>query len=201
MAVSRLSQTSLQNAFQKYNNTWDGLSAVGSMDSLGVYTAPTAGSANITFSSIPQTYSRLHVRAVVKSEATGTQNTMFARFNGDSSSKYSIHGLLAYGSTPTYTADAGNARTELEFYDHAALSGNAGVVSAFTMDLFDYTSSTKYKTTLITSAFDNNGTAQATASIFDGLYQSQTAISSVTFLFQSGYDLAAGSTIALYGIK
>jgi hypothetical protein len=35
MAVSRLSQTSLQNAFQKYNTVWDGKSAVGGYESLG----------------------------------------------------------------------------------------------------------------------------------------------------------------------
>ena len=51
MAISRLTLTTLQNAFQKFNTVWDGTGAVGGVDALGVVVVLSAGTSSITFSS------------------------------------------------------------------------------------------------------------------------------------------------------
>ena len=60
MAINRVSQSSIQQAFPKFNTAWDGVSAVGGMDAIGVVVLPpgTSGVTEITFSSIPLRYSK-----------------------------------------------------------------------------------------------------------------------------------------------
>ena len=48
MAINRFSDSSVQEGFPKYTSLWDGRSAVGSMDSLGVVLLATS-TADITF--------------------------------------------------------------------------------------------------------------------------------------------------------
>jgi hypothetical protein len=95
MAVSRLSQTSLQNAFQKYNNLWDGRSAVGSMDAIGVVSLNTTA-ASITFSSIPQTYTHLQLRCFWVSSVDLADNNL--TFNSVGGTSYVSHYIYGDGS-------------------------------------------------------------------------------------------------------
>ena len=105
MAISRLSQNTLQNAFSKYNNIWDGRSAVGAMDSLGAYTFTTDSSTTVTFSNIPQNFTDLVL--VCNGKVGSTDNPVRVQFNGDTSSIYSATEMRGNGTTKgsTYTAN------------------------------------------------------------------------------------------------
>lgn len=50
MAITRLTQSTLQQAFPKYPNAWDGISAVGGMDSLGNIVLPNDSTGGVTWS-------------------------------------------------------------------------------------------------------------------------------------------------------
>jgi S-formylglutathione hydrolase FrmB len=98
MAVSRLSQQSLQQAFPKGNTFWDGTTATSAFDSLGSVTLASATN-TITFTNIPQTYTHLHIRASLQANGPGASSYGdFAYFNSDSTESYQRHGLFGDGS-------------------------------------------------------------------------------------------------------
>ena len=135
MSVSRLSKTSLQNAFQKYNTLWDGVSAVGSMDAVGV-TVLSAASSSLSFTNIPQTYAHLQVRGFIKLSAS---NNIIIRLNSDSASNYSYHYLFGNGSAAS--SGSGASQTAMiGTYDPSATS----VFCPFIMDVLDYTNTDKH---------------------------------------------------------
>lgn len=196
MAVSRFSQTSLQNAFQKFNNVWDGKSAVGSMDAIGVV-ALSAASSTIDFTNIPQTYTHLQVRGIVKLSAT---NNIIIRFNSDSSSNYSYHYLYASGSA----LSTGNGASQTALIGTYATSATS-VFGPLVMDILDYTSTSKHKTIRILTGIDTNGGGNVAT--YSGLWfkagsgTTSNAVTSISFAGFSGETFQTYSHLALYGIK
>jgi len=197
MAVSRLSQTSLQNAFQKYNNVWDGTSAVGSMDALGVVVLPsgTSGVTDVTFSSIPQTYSHLQLRLFAQ---TNTSSTGFSGydtyFNSDNTAtNYWRHYLIGTGAA----VSGGSSNNSSFGYGNGgnSLSKPYGVTI---IDIFDYTNTNKKTTSKAVSVSENNDTTGYI--IYNSLLWNNTA--AVTNIrLNSYYAWTAYSSFALYGIK
>ena len=104
MAVSRLSQQSLQNAFPKGNTVWDGTTATSAFDSLGsVYL--TASTGTITFSSIPQTYTHIQLRVFSRDARAETNDALYVQVNGDSTSgRYVSHGMSGYSASMRMSA-------------------------------------------------------------------------------------------------
>ena len=94
MAVSRLSQSTIQNAFPKYNSAWDGVSAVGSMEAIGAVTL-SATQSTITFDNIPQTYSHLQIRAFTGNTGSATNSALMYLNSDTSVSNYVNHHLQA----------------------------------------------------------------------------------------------------------
>jgi hypothetical protein len=63
MAISRLSDGSLQDGFPKFDSIWDGISAVGSMEPISSIVL-TSAQTSIEFNNIPQTYTHLQIRGM-----------------------------------------------------------------------------------------------------------------------------------------
>ena len=149
-------------------------------------TLGSAGNA-ITFSSIPSTYTDLRI------VFTGTASTTtgpLVYFNNDSGSNFSRTFIYGNGTT------AASARTSSAQYINV---GNwYSTYPCFTtLDIFSYTSSA-YKTCLITTSSDQNGSGLTYRLV--GLWQGTSAINRVD-LYMASDQFNAGTTATLWGIK
>jgi hypothetical protein len=153
-----------------------------------------SGGTTHTFSTISSDYTHLQLRfnLIMGSGA----DAIFVRFNSDTGSNYSRHGL--YGTGDTASA-VGSANTTT-MYAYGFFNGviqtypNVGIV-----DILDYTSTTKNKTLRTFSGADNNSLGGGgNVSIGSGLWRNTNAITSITL--SSGSTFNSG-TISLYGIK
>lgn len=150
----------------------------------------TLGSAGqITFSSIPATYTDLRIVLVSKSVANGA-NVQF-RFNGDTGTNYSFNYLRGDGAAISY----GEANKTFGYFSDDSSSTNPNLG---TLDIFSYAGST-YKTSLATYQNDNNGSGNVYRTV--GLWRSTSAITSVSLSPSNfGNNFQAGTTATLYGI-
>ena len=168
-----------------------------SYESIATVTVGSGGSATVTFSSIPATYTHLQLRGFHRtSNTSGTNWFALLRFNSDSGSNYTYHGLRGDGSTAiSYAAASQTFTLAIDAGDDAntALGWGAGVV-----DILDYTNTNKYKTIRALTGFDENGSGFA--ELVSGLWTSTSAVSTITLTPGSGTFLQ-NSSFALYGIK
>ena len=158
----------------------------------------TLGSAasSITFSSIPGTYTDL--RLVVTGKCVHTSaayGTFIARFNSDSTTKYSYTWL--YGDGTAASSSSATNDTEARLYIAANTDGSS-TASLATLDIFSYAGSTN-KTMLHTHSNDLNA-----AGVNVGqrviLWRNTAAITSIELSNLSFTNFATGTTATLYGI-
>jgi len=197
MAINRVSQSSIQQAFPKFNTAWDGVSAVGGMDAIGVVVLPpgTSGVTDITFSSIPQTYSHLQLRLFAQTSASGTGFSGYDMyFNSDNTAtNYWRHYFIGTGSA----AAGGGGNTASFGYGNGgnSLSKPYGVTI---IDILDYTNTNKYTTSKAVSVSENNDTTGYV--IYNShLWTNTAAVTNIRI--NSYYAWTAYSSFALYGIK
>ncbi len=192
MAISRFSDSSIQDAFPKYNSLWDGRSAVGSMEALGSVTL-NAATSTITFSSIPSTYSHLQLRAIVRSGTTGESGMI--TFNSDTGANYSRHYLIGTGTATA--SGAGTSANNIDIFYFNSSASTASVFAANVLDILDYANTNKYKTIRLLAGADLNGSGAL--GLYSGSWRSTSAITSITITPSS--TIAQYSSFALYGIK
>jgi len=147
---------------------------------------------NITFNSIPATYTDLII--VVTASVSSGNDTFSMRFNNDTGSNYSFTTLNGNGASATSTIR--NARTAIDFDDITSMA--AGNLSFFTSDIFSYAGST-YKTVLNTASQDRNGSGSIEKSI--GLWSATAAINTIKLFTYASVSMPIGTTATLYGIK
>lgn len=149
----------------------------------------TLGSAvsNITFSSIPNTYTDLRL---VLTCVTSIGGNILLTFNGDTGNNYSRTFLFGTGSSAisSYQTSATSFRV-----DNAPSTTYPCV---YNFDMFSYAGST-YKTILYNDSEDANGSGQVARSV--GLWKSTSAINSLAFNL-SGGTFNVGTTATLWGI-
>jgi hypothetical protein len=198
MAISRLSDASIQDGLPKFDNLWDGKTATSSMDSLGVVVVGSATASSITFSSIPSTYTHLQVRWIGRGTFNESSAGQKVNFNSDAGSNYSGH--LIRGDGASVFADGGASATSAAFFGRvAAATATAGMFGAFVMDILDYANTNKYKTLKCIGGSDRNGSGEIRFN--SNVWMSTTAISSMTFAITDGGNYAQHTQFALYGIK
>ena len=166
----------------------------GAMVPLGMVQVGSGGASTITFSSIPNTYKHLQIRAIV---SNSTNTAGYIRFNSDNGSNYARHMVQGTGSsTPTYAAVS---QTEMWFISEINVNP---YFSAGVADILDYASTSKNKTMRSFSGVDNNNTSGANAIVLaSGLWMNNTtAVNSIT-IFPLGGNFIQYSQFALYGIK
>lgn len=195
MAISRLSETTLQNAFQKFNTVWDGRSAVSSYEFIASHSF-TTNMISAEFNDIPQTYNSLQLRFNIVS--TGTNMDWSFIMNGVSSgTSYAFHQLKGSGSAASSSGWSG----EPYFYllrDEYLGGVPSGTVLSGIIDIYDYANTSKLTT--VRALF---GTEQGTTGftkVYSGVYNSTSAITRMTAY--NGYlTWGAGSRFSLYGVK
>lgn len=195
MAISRASDSSIQDGLPKFNDIWDGTTATSAFDSLGVVVLNTATS-TVTFSNIPQTYQHLQIRGIVTSTSS-PNNAILTRFNGDSTSLYAQHGLEGNGVTTT--AQSYNAVSTT----HVSLgyTADSNYPSSFVADILDYSNTNKFKTTRTLSGNDANAGGTRYVGMLSGLWRSTNAITSMAISHGASVTFGANSIFALYGVK
>ena len=194
MSVSRFSQSSLQNGFEKFNSIWDGRSAVGSMEAISSMTLSSA-LGSIEFNSIPQTYQHLEIRSSVF--GSSSNQDIFIRFGTsgaiDSASNYSWHELRGNGST---ASSHNSSNTTAMYISSNAIDATYPDISI--IDIADYSNVNKFKTIKVLRGGDRNGSG--TVGMFSGNWRNTAAVNNIFIYVLSG-TFNANSTFSLYGIK
>jgi hypothetical protein len=148
----------------------------------------TASATSFTFSSIPSTYTDLHLVVVGLLVA----NSQFRlTFNGDSGSNYSYTRITGDGAA----ASSGRATPAVRIDLNSATAVNDQPALA-TVDVFNYANTSVFKTALSEFSNDRNGGGSVQRTV--GLWRDTSAITSLRIL--AGGDFASGSTATLYGI-
>lgn len=170
----------------------------GAYDALATVTL-SADTASVTFTGIPTGYKHLQIRALTRTDRSDTNDFMTVRFNSDSSSVYAYHSLYGNGSSAG-AADTGTSTGTP--WSGVTAGGNAGasMFGAVIWDILDYQNTNKYKTLRLLSGTDQNAT---TGRIYfqSNLWQSTSAITSITIIPTYGTNFVTYSSFALYGVK
>jgi len=171
-----------------------------SFDSIATFTANGTVS-TYTFSSIPSTYKTLQLRFTARETGAGINtNQIDITFNSDTGANYAWHYLRALGASGVQTSGGDNqtyVRLPSVSGQGSSLADTYGVG---VIDIIDYASTTKKKTLRAFNGFNqNSGTNGNVITLNSGLWNSTSAISSITLTFVG--TVATGSVLALYGIK
>ena len=169
----------------------------GAMFPLQVITVGSAGASSVEFTNIPNTYTHLQIRGIVRSSLSASAAGFIMRVNSDSASNYSAHNLGGSGSGTQANAYANNTY----MYPGPAMpaaNATASTFGALVIDLLDYANTNKYKTMRALSGFDANGSGEIYFNSAN--WRNTNAISSISLLFTSS-NCVQYSQFALYGIK
>jgi hypothetical protein len=156
-------------------------------------TTLSSGQSTITFSGIPQTYTDLSLRMSQKSNDT---YFMLMRFNGNSGNLYTT---LYFGNFGTAFRGGGVENTyEIIGFNQV---GQTNMFSNDEIYIPNYSSTTITKETHAHAVTVNNTNSQIYLYNSGNLFNSTTAISSISLFNGGSTNLLTGSSFYLYGIK
>ena len=165
-------------------------------EAIATVTVGSGGAADITFSSIPATYTDLCIKMSLRN-VTNTETTGAVYFNSDTTNaNYSARRLLGDGSS------ASSANTANPYFFYMDTTGETNnTFSNCEIYIPNYTGSNQ-KSISADSVTENNATA-ALAVIVAGLWTNTAAINAIQIRpYTAGNgNLAQYSTATLYGIK
>lgn len=175
-----------------------GVAAVtASYESIATVTLSSSQS-TVSFTSIPSTYKHLQIRWLAKTDRTEIDDNVLMQFNSDTGSNYSWHFMRGNSSVTLSNAFANTSNIAIQY----GATGNSGATNIFgvaVMDILDYGSTSKYKTTRSLQGLDLNG--EGWIYLESGNWRSTSAITSITLDQQYSSNFLQYSTFALYGIK
>jgi hypothetical protein len=154
-----------------------------------------AVSNQITFNSIPQTYTDLRVVWVGRTDSAVSGGDKGVRFNGDAGSFYSEAAIYGEGTTAGTSKYYNNSRFYLNYWGSTFHAHR----QLYTLDIFSYTNTAVHKSVLISMSQDLNGSGRIERHA--SIYGATAAITSLSFINISGDGYAAGTTVTIYGIK
>jgi hypothetical protein len=172
----------------------------GGYDSLAT-TVLSSATSTITFAGIPTGYKHLQLRVTARSDHptyAGVDGVI--RFNDDSSSNYSWHYLLGYGTAVQASNSTGTTSIVPGIMASASGSG-ANIQAASIIDILDYANVNKFKTTRSLVALEANQTSGRDLRISSGSWRNTNAINSITITTSPSQNFLQHSKFALYGVK
>lgn len=152
-------------------------------------TTAAGGETSITFSSISAGYTDLVLSCSVTCSLT---QTLYVRFNNDSTANYSSTYVYGTGSSAASGRMSSDSKILLGSVNAGMSSTNFSVVNA---SIQNYSSTATKKTIL-----SRQSLASAEVNMSTGTWHNTSAITSMTIIPSSG-SFGAGSTFSLYGIK
>lgn len=165
-----------------------------SYESIASVTVGSGGTATVTFSSIPSTYTHLEVRALYGTSSATSSNLL--RLNNDTGSNYARHYIVGSGSAASASAAATQTAGWFSDWGPGGVTTSPG---AAVMQILDYTNTNKYKTVRILNGYDGNGSGYI--GLYSALWQSTTAVNRIDILAPTSGTITQYSSFALYGIK
>ena len=168
----------------------------GAYDALATVTVGATSVAEIVFTGVPQGYKHLQLRAFFK---TDTATWLPFKINGDTASGRTTHYLRGNGSSAS--AGVGQASTGEGNYAALADVSQWGTVI---VDILDYASTNKNKTTRTLWGFDGNGSGSVGMSSVLHVNNGTNPVNSLGFdisQYTSGPKFVQNSQFALYGVK
>jgi len=162
---------------------------------IATVTVGSGGAADITFSSIPATYTDLCILSSIRFDQSA-DNGLYFQFNGDTGNNYSRRYLAGDGSSASSGSSTAQARG----------IGGIGARSTATASTFanslcyipNYTAAVN-KSVSVDGVNENNATT-ADAMLWASLWSDTSAITSIKLYPNSG-NIVQYSTATLYGIK
>ena len=185
--------TTLANSSARgYGGLLAGAGVANSYESIATTTVGSGGSASISFTSIPSTYTHLQIRFIAKSTTGGSGSTTTSiTFNGNAMTKN--HYLYANGSSVAAGVGASGDT------NNTPLAGYTSIFGAGVIDILEYKNTNINKTIKALGGYDANGAGEL--ALYSNLYATNTnAITSIGLTLLSG-NFAQYSQFALYGIK
>lgn len=162
-----------------------------SYESIATTTVGAGGSSTVTFSSIPSTYKHLQLRF---SATTAADANIRHYVNSDTSANKAAHELVGYGTSgPNAGGGGGESQPVL------SVGQNTYPVVGI-VDFLDYADTNKYKVWRTLTGTDSNAANLARLFLKSTLWQSTSAITSITLVAEST-TFNQYSSFALYGIK
>lgn len=186
----------------EYSSASNSITALvaGGYESIATYNTPGSGTDTITFSSIPSTFKHLQLRASVRTSRTAGNDLISLRFNGDTGANYSDH-LIRGSGAGSYGVDKDTSSTYINVHRASSNFNTTNVYAGYIIDILDYASTSKTKTTKAFGGYDANGNGQI-AFNSGNWRNSSTAINSITIIFPNFSTYAIQNMhFALYGIK
>lgn len=177
--------------------------AIGDFESIATVNVGSGGVTDVTFSSIPATYTHLQLRGIAKGLAGGNNGSLGIQVNGASGSNQSpFHQLFGDGSTISAAGGLSSDGYTASLVGPIASSA-ATQFGTFVVDILDYTNTNKLKTIRSLAGADYNGSGFI--SMRSTMNKDITAaITSLTIInYNSGgtAGFAQYSSFALYGMK
>ena len=182
MPIIGIIASSIQNSIANAN----------SYESIATVTVGGAGASNISFTSIPATYTHLQVRGIGKQGTTTANGPSIYYNNVSTGTSYAFHNLYGSGSSA-----AANGFASQPYDSSMSLIGNGSEYTAFVIDILDYANTNKYKTTRALTGLDANGSGDVY--LHSNVFMSTNAISQIDIF--NGYVWQQYTQFALYGIK
>jgi len=171
-----------------------GILVGGAFDSISTTTA-VGSTADVTFSSIAQTYTHLQLRMIIKNHTANTNQTRI-QFNSDTATNYSWHSMGA--AHETTTGVSGVTQAHIHIGNHPS-SSVASTFAVFIVDILDYTNTNKYKTTRSINGTSLNNT-DGLENFRSGSWRNTAAISTIR-IFPGADSFGIYSSFALYGVN
>jgi hypothetical protein len=201
MAITSLSTSSLVSGVKR-RRVWDQTATTDGFFQIATTTL-NVSAASITFSSIPQDYTHLQIRAIGRYTAGGTgseANNM--QFNGDTTfTNYRNHLLYGDGGgTAAATNDQSSTYAGVSFNDFWRGGEASGIFATIIYDILDYTNTNKNKVVRSLNGFEKNASG-GNVRFNSGVWLNTSAITSIRFIPANGLSYAQYTNFALYGIK
>jgi hypothetical protein len=157
-----------------------------------------SNTANVTFSSIPSTFSDLVIQMSMRGDLTNLATAI--RYNSTASA-YSIIDLFGQATTGT-GADGYFTNSEMDTTrTNQANSNFTSNYFTFIEFYIPYYASSLRKAAQSTSVADNASTSVANVEAVSTLWNNTTAISSILIFPRNSSNFITGSSFYLYGIK
>lgn len=200
MSVRKFSSASISGAQPKGSKFWNQETFPGTYESIVTAIVDSNGASSITFSNIPQNYTHLQIRGMARTNRASNNDgdVLILRFNGDSNNNYPSHRFESNGESASGNSESAAPHIVLNRFP--CESAASTVFGALIIDILDYKSTSKNKTTRAFCGYNRNGAGFI--SLCSGLYNTTpSAITSILLGPGAGTLFTQNSYFALYGIR
>lgn len=160
---------------------------------------PTDGTTSVSFSSIPSTYTDLHLIMSARTSYSSVYGPLVITFNGSSSSYTDVYVDGSPANSASARTGKESGQSQFGYINVAGDTATANVFGIASIYVPNYQGSTAKS---ISYEFNTENNAQNSLVGYGaGLWTGTAAITSITIGGQGGTSFISGSEFYLYGIK